>query len=183
MYGLINSALRSMITENHGIDVWEQIAELANVTEEHFMVMQPYPDDITYSIVHATGKILARSESELMQIFGQYWIGYTHSAGYKEIMDMCGDTLPDFLSSLDDLHTRLGVQFPKFHPPSFECNEISDQTLELHYHSTRQGLAPMVIGLVQGLGERFEASVEISQTTDRNQGDEHDTFLIHYHSD
>lgn len=180
MYGLINTALRAMICENYDQETWQKVADLANVSEEHFSIMKPYPDEITHRIVNAASEVLSRSGIELMQIFGHYWIGYTKSSGYQEIMEMCGETLPDFLHSLDDLHTRLGVQFPKFNPPSFECNELSEHTLELHYRSSREGLAPMVVGLVQGLGDRFETTVEISQVSDRTQGDDHDTFLIQY---
>jgi hypothetical protein len=183
MYGLINSALRSMVCEQYGHETWQQVLETAELSEEHFFVMKSYPDDITHKIVNSATQILNLSGYDLMESFGRYWIRYTKTAGYQEIMDMCGETLPEFLSSLDDLHTRLGVQFPKFSPPSFECNEVSDTTLELHYRSTRQGLAPMVVGLVQGLGDRFETNVDITQIADRAQGDDCDTFLIHYDSE
>ena len=93
---------------------------------------------------------------------------------------MSGDTLPDFLSHLDELHSRLGVQFPELRPPEFDCEQTDDTTIELHYQSSRQGLAPMVVGLVEGLGKRFDHSVEVTQVEDRQQGYDRDTFHIKY---
>ncbi|MEO1186428.1 MAG: heme NO-binding domain-containing protein, partial [Cyanobacteria bacterium J06636_27] len=65
---------------------------------------------------------------------------------------------------LDSLHSRVGVSFPKLQPPSFEAEELEDDTLNLQYHSTREGLAPMVVGLVKGLGKRFDTEVDITPT-------------------
>ncbi|BCL34069.1 hypothetical protein NSMS1_05160 [Nostoc sp. MS1] len=52
--------------------------------------------------------------------------------------------------------------------------------MELHYQSSRCGLAPMVIGLIHGLGKRFETKVDITQTSFRDQGEHHDIFSIQY---
>jgi hypothetical protein len=183
MYGLINSALRMMMCEQYGQEIWDDIMAHAQLSEEHFFVMKFYPDDITHNIVQAATTILDISATDLLRKFGHYWVGYTKTAGYQEIMDMCGDNLVDFLGNLDDLHTRLGVQFPSFRPPSFDCDQVGHQTVELHYRSTRQGLGPMVEGLIEGLGDRFDTEVEITQIADRAQGDECDTFLIHYTTD
>lgn len=180
MYGVINHALMSMICEDHGEDIWQQVLEKTELSEEHFLIMNSYSDDITHQIVNSATQVLNVSGRDLMQSFGQYWIRYTKKSGYHEIMEMCGSTLPELLSSIDDLHSRLGAQFPNFSPPSFECHELSEGALELHYRSTRQGLAPMVVGLVEGLGDQFTTQVEITQTADRNQGDDCDSFLIHY---
>jgi hypothetical protein len=78
------------------------------------------------------------------------------------------------------LHARLGLTFPQLQPPSFDCTEIEDDSLNLHYQSTREGLAPMVIGLVKGLGARFNTEVDIKQTSSREQGSDRDEFSIDY---
>jgi Haem-NO-binding len=96
------------------------------------------------------------------------------------MMDMSGDTLPEFLENLDNLHARVGVSFPKLQPPSFECSDIEEDSLSLHYRSNREGLAPMVFGLVKGLGTRFDTEVDITQTQSRDDGAEHDEFLVKY---
>jgi hypothetical protein len=107
-------------------------------------------------------------------------VKYTAEEGYGELMDMSGDNLPEFLQNLDALHARLGITFPKLQPPSFECIETNEDSLTLEYHTHREGLAPMVVGLVKGLGSRFDTEVEVTQTQSKDDGAAHDEFLIHY---
>lgn len=55
-----------------------------------------------------------------MQAFGGFWVQFTATEGYSELMDMSGDNLPEFLQNLDNLHAGVGVSFPQLKPPSFE---------------------------------------------------------------
>ncbi|AFZ26972.1 heme NO binding protein [Cylindrospermum stagnale PCC 7417] len=180
MYGLINKAIQDMVCERFGKEAWQAIKQKAEVKVDSFLRMEKYPDDLTHRLVKVTSEIVGLSTVEVMEAFGEYWIQYTGKAGYGEIMDMGGDTLPEFLDNLDDIHTRLGVIFPQYNPPSFECDQVEDNSLKLHYHSQREGLAPMVTGLIKGLGTRFNTAVNITQTQYREEGAEHDAFMIEY---
>lgn len=183
MYGLINRAIQDMVCEYHGHEVWEKIKAKADVEESRFLVLHSYPDDLTHRLVKAASDILHMSSGEIMQAFGRYWVEYTGKAGYQELMEMAGETLPDFLNNLDELHSRIGIQFPELKPPEFDADQTDDSTIELHYQSSREGLAPMVVGLLEGLGERFQQPVQVTQTQDRQQGAEHDVFKIEYDSE
>ncbi len=142
--------------------------------------MEAYPDDITHRLVKAASTVLGLSPQKIMQAFGEYWVQYTAEEGYGELMDMSGDNLVEFLENLDNLHARVGISFPKLQPPSFECTDVKEESLNLHYHSTREGLAPMVMGLVKGLGKRFDTEVDITQIQSREAGADHDEFLVKY---
>lgn len=180
MYGLVNKAIQDMVCSHFGEDTWNKIKQKAELDLEAFISMEGYPDDITHRLVKAASEVLGLSSKEVMAAFGEYWVQYTATEGYGEMMDMAGDNLPEFLENLDELHARVGVLFPKLQPPSFECSEMEEDSLSLHYYSHREGLAPMIVGLVQGLGKRFDTEVEIAQTQNREEGDDHDEFSIQY---
>lgn len=180
MYGLINRAIQDMVCEYHGSDVWEKVKTQAAVEESRFLVLHSYPDDLTHRLVKAASEVLKMSSGEIMQAFGRYWVEYTGKAGYQELMEMAGETLPDFLKNLDELHSRVGIQFPELKPPEFEADQTDDATIELHYQSSREGLAPMVIGLLEGVGEHFHQPVQVTQIQDRQDGADHDVFHIEY---
>lgn len=178
MYGLINKAIQDMICNQTSEEIWQQIKQKADIDVEVFVNIENYPDDYTHRLIQAASQVLELSPAEVMQAFGEYWVQYTAQEGFGEIIDMCGDSLPEFLENLDNLHARVGVVFPKLSPPSFECTDQEDNALNLHYYSDRQGLSPMIFGLVKGLGKRFEAEVEITQTQSREAGQDHDQFLV-----
>ncbi|MDJ1184581.1 heme NO-binding domain-containing protein [Roseofilum casamattae] len=180
MYGLVNQAIQDMICQKFGEPTWQEIKCHAQVEGQGFLSMEAYPDDLTHRLVRAASVVLSLSPAEVMQAFGEYWVLYTAEEGYGELLEMAGESLPEFLQNLDELHARVGVMFPKLQPPSFDCEEEDDRTLRLQYSSHREGLAPMVVGLVKGLGDRFETSVEITQIQSKAEGAQNDEFLVHH---
>jgi hypothetical protein len=180
MYGLVNKAIHDMVCSRFGEEIWQEIKQKSEIDVDIFISMEGYPDDITHKLVKAASTVLGLSSSEIMQAFGEFWVEYTSQEGYGEMMDMSGDTLPEFLENLDNLHARVGVSFPKLQPPSFECSDMEENSLNLHYHSERQGLTPMIFGLVKGLGTRFDTEVDITQIQNRDDGAEHDEFVVKY---
>lgn len=180
MYGLVNKAIENMVCDRFGEETWETIKQKAALDIDVFLGMDAYPDDVTHQLVRAATEVLGMSPTEILQAFGEYWVLYTASEGYGDMLEMAGDNLPEFLQNLDNLHARVGLSFPQLKPPSFQCTHMHEDSLQLEYHSSRQGLAPMVIGLVKGLGKRFQTEIEITQTSSRDEGAEHDEFSIDF---
>ncbi len=178
MYGLVNKAIANMVQSKFGEETWQKIRQKAAVEDSTFLSMEGYPDDVTHRLVKASSEVLELPPAAIMEAFGEFWVQYTAQEGYGELMDMSGDDLPEFLENLDNMHARIGISFPKLRPPSFESVEMEDDALTLEYRSEREGLAPMVVGLVKGLGNRFDTEVEVTQTLHRDQGADHDEFLI-----
>ena len=77
MYGLINKALRTMVTDGHGSDVWDQIMEKSGVSEDSFISMQKYDDSVTYSLVGASSEVLGAPAEACLELFGHYWATVT----------------------------------------------------------------------------------------------------------
>lgn len=178
MYGLVNCAIQDMVVELHGMETWEKIKRDAGVDIDVFVRMEAYPDDITYRLVGSASKILEVDTGPLLGEFGKYWTQYTGGKGYGDIMEAAGKDLWEFLHNLDELHARVGLIYPGLQPPSFSCSQVNEQSLVLHYFSKREGLAPMVIGLLQGLGLIFETPIQIEQISNREDGADHDAFKI-----
>ncbi len=177
MYGLVNKAIEQLVRENHGDEAWNRVRELSGVKLAAFSSMDPYPDEVTYQLVAASSEVLGAPVSDLLEAFGEYWTLYTAEEGYGELLEMAGGDLWEFLDNLDAMHERVAASLPELRPPVFSCERLDDSKVELHYRSEREGLAPMVIGLLRGLGKRFETEIEIQHTQQRGDGG-HDVFVI-----
>lgn len=181
MYGLVNKAIKQMVETGFGLDVWKKIKAKAEVLDDRFLSMESYPDDLTHRLVVAASQELEMPADQILKAFGEYWVKYTAQEGYGELMSVAGSDFREFMENLDDLHSRVGVNFPKLVPPSFECEEqLEEKHFKLHYHSKRSGLAPMVVGLVHGLGDRFDTDVDISLEQEKLKGCDHDVFDVKY---
>ena len=180
MYGLVNQAIEDFVKRGFGDVAWKEIKDNAGVNLEMFVSMDSYPDDVTYKLVGAATEVLKLDAAEILEAFGEHWVLYTAQEGYGQMLSMFGSSLEEFLLNLDNLHSHVGLTFPALRPPSFQVERIEgDPGLLLHYRSERVGLAPMVIGLLKGLGRRFSQDIEVRQTAHRGPAD-HDIFRIDY---
>ncbi len=178
MYGLVNTAIRDLIVGEHGEAVWDRIRVRAGVQTSTFIAMNRYEDSVTYDLVAAASEELGAPQEQLLEALGVYWTKFTACQGYGDTLEFAGDTLETFLRNLDNMHARVALSFPELDPPSFEVENTDDGRLLLHYYSERPGLAPMVIGLLNGLGERFNQSLQIEHLPPEQSGQDHDCFLI-----
>ena len=178
MHGLVNQAIRDLAVKVGGEPLWLEIKLRADVDVEVFVSMQAYPDDVTYRLVDAASNVLGISAAEMLHSFGRHWVLYTAREGYGAIFEMMGRTLPDFLGNLDAMHARLSLSMPELRPPSFVCEHLSDSRMRLEYWTHRPGLAPMVLGLLDGLAEMYDVSITVTRGACRENGDSHDEFII-----
>jgi len=180
MYGLVNQALEDFVRRGFGDAAWNRVRESAGLRDDMFVSMDSYPDAITYRLVGSASEVLGLEAAAILEAFGEHWVLYTAQAGYGEMLAMFGTNLRTFLHNLDNLHSHVAMTYPELRPPSFEVTELDDsRSLLLHYRSTRGGLAPMVIGLLKGLGKRFDESISVRQVAQRG-ADDHDVFRIDY---
>ncbi len=177
MYGLINKAVEGLVRSRFGDAAWDRIRARAGLPDEPFVGMEQYPDKTTYDLVGAASAELGAPAESILEEFGVYWVTYTAEAGYGELMRSAGRTFPEFLRNLDQLHTRVRLSFPHLAPPSFSVSEETESTLVLSYYSVRPGLAPLVVGLLRGLGDRF--ALDVAARSERVEGERpHDRFHV-----
>ncbi len=178
MYGLVNRAIEQMVVSLAGEDAWQRVCERAGTGHDGFVAMCPYHDDVTYGLVGAVSEEMAMPPHEVLQAFGEYWILYTADEGYGELMQAGGRNLREFLANLNDMHGRVETVFPEMRLPQFRVEDEAEGTYLLHYTSSRQGLAPMVLGLVHGLARRFGQTVQVRQLASRGGEAPADVFRI-----
>lgn len=180
MYGLVNKAIKDLVVSRFGEDTWREIRTRAGVPVDSFVSMTQYSDTVTYDLVGAASEILGAPAADILESFGKYWTVYTAQQGYGEYLRHSGSSLVEFLNNLDNLHARVELSFDELRPPSFRVTDATDEGLRLHYHSEREGLAPLVKGLLHGLGELFDTPIEVHHDRARGDGCDHDEFVVRY---
>jgi hypothetical protein len=176
---MVNKAIQDLVTSKFGEDKWITIKNKVGFEDDFFISMQSYPDQLTYDLVGATSEVLELEPGDVLEAFGEYWILYTAEEGYGEMLALSGSTLKEFLSNLNMLHERITHIMPNLQPPKFTVKEISENEVDLTYESDREGLAPMVVGLLRGLGTRFGDKCEIKHVTLRADAGK-DVFNINW---
>jgi len=178
MYGLVNRAVCDLVCRNFDEATWLRIKARSGVAVDVFLSMETYPDDVTVALVMAAAQELDVTPTAVLELFGEHWVGYAAGHGYRDLMQVRGESLFAFIARLDDLHSRLSLTFPKLKPPSFRTSEVSECSLRLHYVSERTGLGPFVVGLVRGLGKLFGTPVNVVHDIVRGEARDHDELLV-----
>jgi hypothetical protein len=68
--------------------------------------------------------------------------------------------------------------YPKLTPPEFKVTNVTENSINLHYLSKREGLQDFVRGLIQGLGIMYSTPVTINLIQTRDEGSSHEVFNI-----
>jgi len=179
MYGLVNKAIEQMVCRDHGDAVWQAIKQEAGVQVEAFVSNASYDDDVTYRLVGAASKVLQAPAEQILAGFGEYWVLHTALESYGPLMRAHGKTAREFLLKLPVFHDRVQMIFPELRPPEFECTDVTDDSLVLHYRTPRPaGLEPFVTGLLSGIGEMFGTPLTVQLLEDRSQGADHSVFQV-----
>lgn len=178
MYGLINDSIRRLVLEEDGDDTWERIVDRAGTSQRTFAAMHYYDDADTYALVVAASEELGAPAEELLRSFGRYWSTRIAPESYSDYLGSTGLELWEILAGLDAMHTRLQALFPRLRPPSIDVERPSDRLITVHYRSEREGLAPFVVGLLEGLAELCDVEASVSQVAVRGETADHDVFEI-----
>jgi hypothetical protein len=177
MYGLINQAVKDLVCSTGGEHLWRRVCTTARIDVEDFDALEPYPDDVTFALVAAASEHLGVPQAEILRRFGRHWILFTAAHGYRDILAMFGRDFRACLRNLNRMHAHMGAMMPELRPPRFVTEEQSPDRLDVHYYSPRQGLADLVVGLLEGLAEKYGERIQIEAKSQRPESD-HDTFSI-----
>ena len=180
MYGLVNKAIKDLVSTNFGEEKWREICQLAGHAEEDFIGMNPYPDKLTFDLVQHASSVLNLTSEEILEAFGEYWILYTADEGYGDLMNLTGSTFVEFLSNLDMLHYRINNIMPELRAPQFSTRNEQEDSVELEYFSHREGMIPMLHGLIKGLGKRFDLNVSIEHIEQKSATNDCHVFRINW---
>ncbi|CAD5223129.1 unnamed protein product [Bursaphelenchus okinawaensis] len=166
MYGYIHDVLKAMIVDSHDEDYWKLILEDAGKDPSlEFSSNKHYDDPETFSLFASISKLTRIPNEEVLENFGRYFCIYVLENGYDELLRSISPDLRGFLNNMDSLHYFIDhvVYKANMKGPSFRCEPGDGNRIILHYLSSRNGLYPIVKGLLRELAKRlFDNEIDIN---------------------
>jgi hypothetical protein len=189
MYGWILASFESTILNKFGSEKWKEIMEAAECTVNpgEFIKNVHYTDDLIYTIIACSEKILHVNKEQLMEYLGENFINFIRENGYDSTIRAQGATFGEFLENLNEPHRLLRSRFPDSYLPEFWCTKPEQIGKEfsctLHYYSQRGTLFyPMVIGMLRELGKfLYEVNCNMEMESQTHEDSYvHTVFLVTY---
>lgn len=179
MYGIVNKAIEDLVLQNFGPEIWETIKLRSGIDIDYFISNEPYDDQITYQLAIATSEETGLSLHDVLVAFGEFWVLKTGLEKYGALMEAGGSNLKEFLINLPNFHSRVMLIYPKLTPPEFRVSHLEEDSIHIHYYSSRQGLADFTKGLLIGLGKMYKVEdIEVTMIESREQGSDHEVFKV-----
>ena len=177
MYGMIHRAMRNMVHEELGEEAWLALEQKLKIGPMDLLTGKVYDDALTLEIITEAASMLNLAVGQCLIEFGRYWIRYVDQGSLASVMNFTGQNLASFIKNLDRLHLAVGAAMPDARLPAFStlCNDPGHIVVE--YRSERVGLEPFVMGLLQGLMDRFHACGDIEVAS---RGEQFVIFDIRY---
>uniref|UniRef100_UPI00178CF48A heme NO-binding domain-containing protein n=1 Tax=Paracoccus sp. TRP TaxID=412597 RepID=UPI00178CF48A len=97
MHGLINRCIEAFIRSNYDRDTWNQVVTKVGIKADSFLTWNEVSDNITYSIVITSAKILEKSVNEFLEDMGS-WL--TRQEKIRRLLRFSGSSFEEFTESL-----------------------------------------------------------------------------------
>lgn len=166
MYGIVNNAIKDLVVNIGGMALWQKVVADAGVSDPSFQNATHYSDESTLKLVSCACERLNLPMDEVLFEFGRHWVTYTNHHGWSTQFTLDGGDLVACLKQLDEVHARVKDAMPDAKMPLMSIID-NGETYLLEYHSEREGFAPMVLGVIQGLAEQFGEQWKIEQRVRR----------------
>ena len=153
MHGQIHIVLKDLIISVFSIETWAAILRRSSLQEDHLLEAVQQPDEVTFKLLAATCEETELSLEDALEAFGRHLVTFTMQSGYAGLLKSLGPTFPVFLTNVNYLHNHLERQHPHALFPYIETNyEHGQDSLEMHYLSTRPRLKQLLVGIVIEVG-------------------------------
>jgi hypothetical protein len=156
MYGMIHRAIFDFLSEQYRESEWDKVKSSLNVEHDSMISTLVYPDSQTMQLVEDAAMLLGISTEEFLRRLGRFWVMFSERGAYRRILDFAGEDLASFIQNLDRMHQAVVSAMPRADVPSFTLVDSRPGELVVDYRSNRNGLEAFVIGLLQGLLDRFK---------------------------
>lgn len=180
MYGMIHAGIKQMVLDLKGEDAWAAIESEAGSSPLDTIPAMVYDDELTIRLLTVASQHLNLSVSQGLQAFGRYWIRFAERGSFSALLNFTGSDIASFIANLDRMHQAVVAALPDARVPSFEIVRQDHGWLQVAYRSDREGLGLFVLGLFEGLLDRFELDGSVRQVASTTNAAE---FEIIYRAD
>ncbi len=177
MKGVIFNILEEMVVEQCGMLAWNNILNSQQL-EGIYTSGESYPDNELFALVSEISHQTQIPPEALVSAFGEFL--FTQLADRYPIFIENNPDLKSFLKSVDSvIHMEVRKLFTDPSLPRFECQDNSDGSLLMRYHSPRK-LCTLAEGLIRGSAKTYNTPIEIEHSVCCHKGAPYCDLVIRF---
>ncbi|WP_245759174.1 heme NO-binding domain-containing protein [Tranquillimonas alkanivorans] len=170
MHGSVNRALQCFLCDVHGGDVWDDVADLAELDEREFELLRIYDDALTTRVLDAAVRRLNLPRPDLLEQVGAYLVSHPSRYRLKHLLRFGSETFEDFLCRIEDLPGRAQLVLPDLGVPAMRVRRAGHTRLILHFLKDPDGFTHLARGALLAVAAEYGRSVDIRRRPLRGGG-------------
>ena len=178
MYGMIHCGIRQMVVEELGEEAWVSLERDLGSGPQDMIAAMVYDDALTIRFLVTASERLGLTLEEGLKSFGRYWIRFAERGSFGSILRFTGSDIAAFIANLDRMHRAVVAALPEAQVPSFSLVRQEPGLLRVQYRSDRSGLEPFVLGLLQGIVDRFDLEGEVARVPSQSNAVEFEITYV-----
>lgn len=177
MKGAVFITFETMVCEQFGLSVWEQLLALCHPESEGIYIsVESYKDEELFDFVAKLSELTETDVPILVEHFGHY-LFHALNEKYPVFTEQKSDFF-NFLNSIDTvIHKEVRKLYNDPNLPSLKCDMVSKDLMVMTYHSPRK-LCILAEGLIRGAAEFYKVEYQLSHDICMHKEDEHCQFRI-----
>lgn len=169
MHGIVMAELQSFVVARAGAVAWERITYGAGLSDRLYFPLGSYPDDEALTLVAASCRHLHLDTEAFLRAFGRHLVPPLLST-YGHSLRSDWKSLEVLEHSEQTIHARVRHTTPSAQPPMLVTTRTTADEVVIQYRSARR-LCYMALGVVDGLGEAYGETLDVSQRRCMLNGD------------
>ncbi len=167
MKGTVHKCIEKLVTQNFGVEKWQQCLVEAGFDEDHvFMLNDDVDEAVTMKLVtQVIPSVCNLTIQQVLDTFGQFWINDYASKVYAPYFEGCKST-KDLILKLDFIHKSLTENIPNARPPRLRYEWVDTNRLAVTYLSDR-GLIDLFISIAKGAGTYYKEELRVTKKSDQ----------------
>jgi len=159
-----------------GDSSWSTVRSTVATTAGRYLPSGVYPDAEAVQLLQSIADSTGHPIREVIEQFGRFLAPLLVKVAGRHI-DPAWRTLDLIEHTERIIHEMIRSTNPGARPPVLETLRPSVEEVQLVYSSQRQ-LCPLAIGLMQGLAEHYQETIEIEEPSCMRRGDPFCSFVI-----
>lgn len=159
MKGIIFNILEEAVTNEHGVDTWDDLLDAAGV-DGAFTSLGSYPDETMLALVDAASAATATAPADVLRWFGQAAMPLL-AERYGIFFEGHRSARSFILSVNEIIHPEVRKLYSGAGCPHFQFSTATDGDLIIGYQSPRR-LCALAEGFIHGAAAHYEESVTVT---------------------
>lgn len=167
MYGTVNRALQRFLRDTYGDAAWAEIARDAGLRIEEFEPLVPYPPELTERLLTVAAGRLRQDPGDLLEDLGTHLVAARTCEAPRRLLRFGGETLGEFLHSVDEIPERIRLVLPEFDIPRIEVAFEPPGRFVIGVAPGLPGFSLVLAGVLRGLTDDYGALAVIDHVGGR----------------